>query len=171
MNQEQMNKIQKKIWAIEIGLVVCIAAYIGITLLLKIENILAFQIVIVTFLILFQLVDVVLQPYWMGQLKDLTPEKKMPYIKVVLLGVANIICLSIFVFSIGQSQDSGYSSVGFYFALGSVLINRLKHSEKKKFLGIEDEKEDEIKKNYEAEDSEQEVHAEEINVIDENKEA
>lgn len=155
MNQENEYKIQKKVWAIEIGLVACIAIFIALTLLLKIENILLFQIVLVGFLIIFQMADVVLQPYWLGQLKDLESERKSAYIKVVLLGVANIVCLSIFVFSIGENEGSNYSSVGFYFAIGAVLINRLKHSERKKFLGIVDEGDHEIQKNYELENQEQ----------------
>ncbi|RDU23339.1 hypothetical protein [Anaerosacchariphilus polymeriproducens] len=150
MNQER-NKIQKKIWAIEIGLVLSIAAYIAFTLIFKIFNILAFQIIVVVFLVLIQLIEAFIEPYWMGHLKELSSDsaKKSAYIKMVLLGVSSVICLSVFMFMIGENDQSGYSSVGFYFAIGAILINRLKHKEKRKFLGIEEETEEKIEKNYE----------------------
>lgn len=140
MNQEFEDKIKKRVWAIEIGLIIAIIAYLIITLYLKIFVVLAFQIILMTFLVVFQLVDTVLQPYWLGQLKNLQPERKSAYQKMLLLALTGIVCLAVFVFSMeGKNSTTGYSSIGFYFALGYILLNRLKHKERRKFLGIEDE--------------------------------
>lgn len=143
MDERKQKKIKRTITLITITMLVAIVAYMVYVIATKQLNILVFQIVLGSFLLIFFVLMDIIEPMLLKQFDGITQEQQTAYWKFLGVDAIGIGALVFFVYTLGsRGEGDPGNSYGLIAALIYLFTSRNKIKFRDEFLGIKKEEEE-----------------------------
>lgn len=140
MDERRRKKIKGIVTLISIVMLVAVVGYIVYAVVRKQLDILVFQIILGSFLLIYFVLMDIIEPLLLKQFDGITKERQTAYWKFLGIDAVGIGALVFFVYTLGQgSEGETGSSYGLIAALVYLFTSRHKTKFRDEFLGIKKE--------------------------------